>query len=336
VTTPTLRFDRITERWVSVAPARAFTASSVAGTLPTLSGPCPFCPGHESATERSVYALPSEAAWQVRVVENRYPVTTSVEGAARLHPSVREAAAAGLHEVVVESRDHDGDLGDYSLEQCTLAMRAYRDRVRALEALPWAHLVAVFRNRGRRAGSSQPHPHGQIVALAARSDEVELRYALARSHAEQTGHSLLDEVVEQELAAGERIIESTEHFVVLCPFASHRRFELWIVPRSPIASLGALDDAHLAPLASILGRSARRLARATNGADYNLVVRSAPPRAPSDAAARTWIEILPRTGGPAGYELATGIDIVTLRPEDAAARLRSVSGDGLEFLKFRG
>lgn len=324
---PTLRFDRLTERWVSVAPARAFTASSLAGSMPTLSGPCPFCPGREADTERSIYALPSEAEWRVRVVANRYPVTTIVADGESPREESREVAAQGLHEVVVESRDHDGDLGDYSLEQCALALRVYRDRVRALEALPWTRIVSVFRNRGRRAGSSQPHPHGQIVALATAAQEVERRYALARAHADRTGTSLLDELMAEEHDAGVRVVESTDDFVALCPFASHRRFEVWIVPTAPIASLGALADERIVPLASILGRTARRLARATGGADYNLVVRSAPPRAPADAAARTWIEILPRTGGPAGYELATGVDIVTLRPEDAADRLRAASAD---------
>ena len=329
MTSPTLRFDRVTESWVSVAPARAFTASSLAGTLPTLAGPCPFCPGHEADTERSVYALPSEAGWRVRVVANRFPVTSDVGDGAPPEPDAREAPAQGIHEVVVETRDHNGDLGDYSLAQCALALRAYRDRVRALEALPWARLVAVFRNRGRRAGSSQPHAHGQIVALAAPAADVERRYAIARAHAERTGRSLLDDLIAEELAQGLRVVETNDHFVALCPFASHRRFELWIVPRAPLASLGALDDALLEPLASLLGRSARRLAHATGGADYNLVVRSAPPRAPADLAARAWIELLPRTGGPAGYELSTGVDIVTLRPEQAAAHLRAASAEPL-------
>jgi UDPglucose--hexose-1-phosphate uridylyltransferase len=324
------RFDELTGAWVVIAAARRNLpldpAVRAAEPPPVSADPraCPFCPGHEAETEATVAEITgANDRWRVRVVRNRFPIVTPEAPDEEL-PGGRCAPGLGVHEVIVESPAHDADLPRFDPDLATDVVRMYRDRLRALEATPGIAAVSVFRNHGRRAGSSQSHPHAQVVATAVVPSAVERRYALAQRFATRTGRSPLSALLERELALEARIVEADEAFVVLCPYAPHRAYETWIVPREPLPSFGALDDARLAPLARALVRATARVHAVTRGAAYNLVVRTPPVGAAVVQGAYWHLEILPRTGGDAGFELTTGMDVVPVPPEVAAAELRAV------------
>ena len=325
------RYDALTGRWVAVVPGRkaAFRGAPHPAELPRLRGRCPFCPSHEADTEETVAALPAEGPWRVRVVHNLYPVVRpdarAIEVPSSGDPPVTSVPARGRHEVLIEAPEHDLDLPDMPVAHLADVVRMYRDRVRALWEVEGVKTVTAFRNRGRRAGSSQPHPHGQLTAITLRAPDVAVRHAQAQRFAQKKGGSLLEAVLAEELAAGERIVEENEHFVVLCPLAPHRGDQTWIVPRSPRGSLRDLPDALLAPAAEVLRRTLRRVRTVTGGVAYNLVFRMPPADAPTDDASFWYLDILPRRGGGAGFELGTGIQIVTVAPEATAEALRATA-----------
>ncbi|MEI8257043.1 MAG: hypothetical protein WCJ30_15325, partial [Deltaproteobacteria bacterium] len=267
------RFDEITGGWVVVAPARrglpldpalASAAASARADGVSTRG-CPFCPGHESETENTLAQWCDAAGdWLVRVVHNRYP---SVREDAALTSRGRggdERPATGQHEIVIESRAHDIDLADFDDPHAARVLAACRDRARALEALPGIAAVSLFRNRGRRSGSSQLHPHAQLVATSVLPAGFALRHARAAAFAHaRGGASLLDALVAREREADARIVERTARFDVFCPFASHRAYETWIVPSTPRASFAACDDEEISALAPLLTRTLRRVRVAT-------------------------------------------------------------------------
>lgn len=148
---PEPRFDPLGRRWVLLAPERARR-----GVPPTPSeepdpAPCDFCGGREDHTPAETYAIrPAGGAadtqgWRVRVVPNLYPATA-------------------VHEVVVHSPDHHARLEALSAEHRLDVLRAYRDRVAAAAGRTKAVVAAV--NRGRRAGASRSHDHGQLFGLS--------------------------------------------------------------------------------------------------------------------------------------------------------------------------
>jgi UDPglucose--hexose-1-phosphate uridylyltransferase len=57
--------------------------------------------------------------------------------------------------------------------------------------------------------------------------------------------------------------------------------------------------------------------------DYNLIIQSAPPGDEKQQYFVWHIRILPRLATPAGFELATGMEINTAMPEQTAEILRS-------------
>lgn len=305
------RLDPFTGRAVIVAPGRRGIGAARPGGLPEPEGRCPFCPGHEADTEATLARWPDEGEWQVRVVANKFPVASQQDG----------WTARGHHEVGVDARAHDVDLADLSVEHAAAMLRVYRDRVRALEARPGVRAVILFRNRGRRAGSSQPHPHSQIVALEHVPAEVALRWEAAKAHLEEHGEAVHTAALARELAEGTRVLWADEEAVAYCPYASSRPFEIRVAPRAPRGGFGAATEAELASVAEHLVGAYARLRAHTSVTDSNLIVRQ-PPAGERGPAAAWHLDILPRTGGDAGFELATGEMIVVVAPEHAAAVLR--------------
>lgn len=327
------RWDELTGSWVVVAPSRrgagASLTSEAGAGLPTISGRCPFCPGNESDTEAPIAVFPEgEAdAWRVRVVANKYPLARA--GAAAVSEGAfLSAAAAGAHEVIVESPEHDADFGDFTPEHARDVLRVYRDRVVAVGALEGVRAVSAFRNRGRRAGSSQPHPHGQIIGAPVVGPFETARDRAAHAFWAERGTTLLESVLERELTEGERLVDVRDDFVVLCPWAPHQNHQTWIVPRDARGSFARIDDALLAPLAETLQRTLRALRVVTGGMDYNLSFRLPTVEASSRPYAFWYLDVLPRRGGGAGFEITSGIDVVTVSPERAAADMRAIVAHG--------
>lgn len=347
--TPTFRRDRLTGQWRLVAPTRAGVPlpsnRAIDPGLPSTEGRCPFCPGHEEEAGRTVARLPSDGDWEVRVVHNKYPavvaresgeVVESVESTAPHEPNDSndepESAhdedddtrlAFGAHEVVVETRAHEGDLHELSVEHLALVLRVYRDRVAHHED-GGAACVLLFRNRGVRAGSTQAHPHAQVVACSVVPTEIARRATRARAHFEKTGARLIDTELRRAEAAGRVVLRDAVGSLV-CPHAPSGPYETWLLPHHHVP-FARLDDDALISIARLLRRSVALTLEGSGRRAWNLLVHL-PPLAHRDAPHAFWhLAILPRGGPGAGLELVSGTTVVAVAPEDAAAQLRALAG----------
>ena len=288
-----LREDVLSGDWVAIAPGRKnLGAARPAGLPPVDRARCPFCPGHEAETEATVLAIGDP--WRVRVVANKFPLTP-------------------VHEVVIESRDHDADLTRSDPADAAEVLRAIRDRTRAIASLSGLASISIFRNRGRRAGSSQPHPHAQIVGLPVVPPDVARRAAIAARDPDVLARS-----IERERNDATRVIEDRDGWITYCPYASRRAWETRIAPTFAVERLGDLDDAQLATLAGRLVRALARIAAVVGDPDYNLIVRDPP----LGARGAFTLDLLPRTGGDAGFEIQSGMGVCVVAPEEAARLYR--------------
>ncbi|MGE0792498.1 MAG: DUF4931 domain-containing protein [Sandaracinaceae bacterium] len=295
------RIDPFTGRSVLVAPSRRGIGGARPAGLPQPSGRCPFCPGHEADTEETLARWPDAGAWKVRVVHNKFPLVSAQDG-------------LGAHEVVIETPTHDADLADLAVDHLEGWLRVLRDRATALARREGIEAVTIYRNRGLRAGSSQPHPHTQILAARWVSATLADRWARLRE----------EPIYEAELArelAGPRLIAADDHLLACCPFASTRAYESRFMPRAPRGGFDCATDAELASLSRMLHRVLLALRDEVGVYDHNLIVRQPPVRATGPRLA-WYVELLPRTGGDAGFELATEDRVLVVDPEDAANVLR--------------
>ena len=171
---------------------------------------CPFCRGNEARTPPTVAAWPTEAEWEVRVVENLFPVLGADGRGGPLVLGLQQAIDGyGRHEVMIDHHHHGIALHEMSATHLALLLTAYRERMRALYASD-ARLryVLAFKNFGKAAGASIGHTHSQLIAMPVVPQNVQDEFAHARTYHARHGHcifcSLIDEALTYEATIYDR------------------------------------------------------------------------------------------------------------------------------------
>ena len=129
----------------------------------------------------------------------------------------RTRRAVGTAEVVCYHHDPTRSLADLDDDEVTAVVDTWRERTRALQALDGVAHVLIFENRGAAVGTSNPHPHCQIYAGALVYGTTAREAAVTAEHHEQTGRSLLMDVVGRELE-GRRVVSHGDHFFACVPW----------------------------------------------------------------------------------------------------------------------
>lgn len=327
---PEYRQDPLSRRWVIVGSDRAARPNEfIEEPVRRQPLPCPFCIGHESETPPAVALYPAGGAnWLVRVVPNKFPAVTTDEAVC---PSClplggdehsADIPGFGRHEVIIESPRHVASLAELTPDEAEQVFHAYRDRMLTLKAEGQYRYVQIFKNVGPAAGASLEHVHSQLVALPGVPEVVAQELASCRDYFAQHGRPLLADTIEQELAAGERIVATTEHFVAFCPRAGRFPYETWLLPRQSNPSFEITQTGELGELSRLMQDLIGRIERTAGCTAYNCVLHSQPFDTPADDHYHWHIEIIPRTTKIAGFEWGTGCYINPLPPEAAAAHLR--------------
>ncbi|MFO1484531.1 MAG: galactose-1-phosphate uridylyltransferase [Verrucomicrobiaceae bacterium] len=328
-----MRFNPITLDWVIMAPERAARPDDFHGkpaARPARQqhrGDCPFCPGNEHLTPPEISRVTApDGSWLIRAFPNKFPAfVASHEVQRQAQGQFRSMIAAGAHEVIVEHPRHDLDLGEMEPAHFASVLRMYRERYAALRANPVVESIVIFKNHGRGAGSSLEHSHSQITAAPVISSQVGVRLQEARRYHELNGGCLYCAVMNEELAAGERVLESGPSFAAFMPYASLSPFHTWVFPRKHEPSFDQISDADIDELAGTLSRLLRRLKAAAGDPDYNITIRSSPVGEVSSCCFHWYLAFVPRMTQLAGFELGSGSYINSMRPEVCAERLRSIA-----------
>ena len=290
----------------------------------------PFLEGHEDQTPPEVYALRPDGGaadspgWSVRVVPNLYPALAPADADERPEPlasgrgqpdlfTVRPAA--GAHELIVNAPQPVSSLADLERAQVETAMGVWRERVRAHAGSAYVHVIV---NEGREAGASIPHTHAQLYALPFVPTAVARERERFTAYSDRThGRNLMEDLLQEEVRRGERVVAVDAEAVALCPFAARSPFHVQLVPRRPAKSFE--DDGPTG--AALLHELLRRLAAVLGEVPpLNMWVRTAP----RGAERFCWrIDLVPRLAHPAGLEVGAGVNLNVLPPERAAERLRA-------------
>ncbi len=320
-----LRLNPLNGRWVTVVAERAERPTDFAPRqLPVEadpSTPCPFCPGNEESTPPALETYGRDGRWVVRIVPNRYPAFFGDDPLAvrNLGPVHVQAPASGIHEVLVFTPEHDSSWAGLDDRDAGLVMAAVRDRVEEHARAANVRYTQVIVNRGREAGASLSHPHGQLLGMPFVPGEI---LDEERAFARFEGGCILCATIEAEVADGSRVVHDDDRVVVVCPFWSGTPYELLVIPRNHEPHL---QDSAPGDLAAT-GRAVRDVLHATEtllgDVAYNLVFHAAPHRhaGPFHWHAHVW----PKLVSVAGFERGTGVLINIVPPEFAAQELRRV------------
>lgn len=327
------RTDVLTGQQVIVAPQRSGRPAAHLPDPPLNQAIDPFVEGQEHETPAERYAVrtaesrPDGPGWQLRIVPNRYPAVVpeeaEVETATSIHTDSLFPAwpARGEHDVVIECPDRRTRLVELTTDEIQQTLIAWRIRFKQLTNSAEIRSVAVFRNEGFSAGASLAHCHSQIVATSELMPLDVARHDRAALHRMATGRDLVQDMWNAERMQ-QRLICATDHFGVYCPFASHTSWQMRFTPvQTEAASFADSSVSMLQGLAVLLKSSLIALEQVLGGPfSFNLTL--AHPRIDQPAAFSWYLDLLPRTGRTAGWELLTNVDIVTVPPEVAAQRIR--------------
>ena len=328
---PELRQDPTTKEWVIIARERAKRPDQFRDLSPaadverTRSPACPFCPGNEQLTPGEVFALrdaggKGQFGWRVRVVPNKFAALAAMTEVSSNNAGAffHSVAGYGHHEVIIESPKHNQILPLMSEQQFLEVLYTYRQRYNVLSTDPRVKLILLFRNHGKRAGTSLEHPHSQLVATPVIPFHIRQKYDVAIRHYDDTGHCLYCDLVQEEHATGARVVLETAQLLVVHPFASQVPFETWILPKQHNPCFARISSEQMVELAAVLRRVLRGLHDALGNPDFNLIVHTAPIEDEAEPYFLWHVEIRPRMTTQAGFELGTGICINTAVPEETA------------------
>jgi UDPglucose--hexose-1-phosphate uridylyltransferase len=327
-----LRKDPVVDRWVIIATERSKRPHANRTTTASEGGEaCPFCAGCEAMTPPEVLAYrdsstnPNAPGWRVRVVPNKYPALDSVGDLFQPSDSAYVALNGfGAHEVIIESPKHCLSMADLGEEQVEDVLRAYRERLIALQNDRRWKSILIYKNEGSAAGATLEHVHSQLLALPIVPREIDHEWRALIAHYEATKRCLYCEMVDTERANGRRIILESAAFIAFCPFASRFPFEICLMPKEHSPEFDAVTNEDLRELAFMLRQSLQRLAGIVD-APLNYVIHSAPLSELKREHYHWHLEILPRITKIAGFELASGYYINTVAPEVAAQQLREIA-----------
>ena len=341
---PEYRQDPLTGRMVIVAEERAARPHQFDIADRPYRGICPFCVGNELYTPKETAAFrhansePNSTGWSVRVVPNRYPAVILGDIPPTLldHSFIRTGGkmdGIGLHEVIIDTPRHVLSVAKLTISEITDMLAMYQLRLQALRTdSRWAY-VQIFKNVGAAAGASIPHSHSQLVAMPFLPPLLFQMLCHAEEYNHQHQRCFWCEHLQNEVRSGERIVEETEHFIVLCPFVSRFAGEIEIYPKTHESGFDQVDTSLLGELAELFRRTIIRLEKIVfwmkGPLAYNIVLNTDPFRFEqigNDVDLSSFFHwhfsILPSLARAAGFEWGTGLHINPISPEQAARRLR--------------
>ena len=306
---------------------------------------CPFCKGNEHKTPPTIGSYPNEKDWEVRIVENLFPVLGDDRNDGSINFGLQQVIEGyGRHEVLIDHYKHGVGVFEMEEKHLQLLFGVYRDRMAALyKSDDRLKFVLVFKNFGAAAGASIAHTHSQIIATPVVPQNVinELEHSRQyyQKHNQCVFCALIDEAltfeatiydrqsgeVRRKINVGQYVIERGEKFVAIKPFASRFEWEVHILPLSHQSDFLNVSDDDLADFARVMKRTMQRLDKVIGGVQYNYFLHTQPhgkQYSDCDNSYHWHLEICPRTSIPTGFELGSGLFVSTISPENAAKQLR--------------
>ncbi len=282
-----------------------------------------FSDSEKSKQEEDVLIYANEnGEWTTRVFPNKFPAVELDGDSKDLSEGPYKAMTAkGAHEIVVT---RDGRRSFALLEQNELAevIDAYRERYLAIMNHRGISSVSIFHNHGKKAGASVVHPHSQIIALSVVTPAIMREIRACEKYAKAHKEHLFEVIAEYELECGSRIVYTNDKFIVYCPFASSRAFQMRIIPREAQPYFERITMDGEVFLADALSHALQALYFGLNDPDFNYYIHTAPCDGRTYEEYSFYIDVMPRTHVYGGFEYATDIEVVPMMPEKAAEFLR--------------
>ncbi|HEY3374231.1 MAG TPA: galactose-1-phosphate uridylyltransferase [Candidatus Aquicultor sp.] len=329
---PELRQDPVTKRWTVIATERAKRPDDFAkrpsGKAPVI---CPFEYGNEAMTPPEVLAfrptgiVADSPGWTVRVVPNKFPAFSFGHLSETVDGLYRSMVAQGAHEVIIHGPNHVLSLATYPESQTVEVIRAYKMRYQYYKKQEFIRYVQIIINHGEAAGASLEHSHSQLFALPVVPPKPHAELIGSADYHNSHSRCIYCDIIASEIDKKIRVVEQTDNFIALVPYAASLPFETWVTPVDHRATFETLSDDEQNEFAALLRRTLRRFFFGLDDPPYNAFLHTSPPGYLSLASYHWHMVIIPRLTLAAGFELGTDMCINITIPEQSAQFLKDVS-----------
>lgn len=325
-----IRRDMVKNNWVAIATDRAlkpndFPIAKKGVETSEVQGFCPFCEGNEKFTPPEIAAYrpgnqeADASGWSIRAIPNKFSAF-NLEGELEEKQKGIYCTYNGLgqHEVIIETPKHGLAFYQFDLDRIAMIIKMLKNRYNDLSSDPRIKYIQIYKNSGMFGGASLEHSHSQIVSLPL----VPVENAGIPDYYQEKGNCLICEMMKQEKEEGERLIYETEHFMLICPYASRFSYETWVIPKRHCEHFGEINETEIQELAKISQKYTQAMFEGLGNPSYNFIINTAPVNVPYKEGFHWYMEINPRLLVQAGVEVATGFFINPVAPELAASILR--------------
>ena len=332
-----IRLDRLHNNYVLIAPERLHRPSLGHHKSKNISTSlCPFCDGNEEFTPNEVFAIRENEAnassWKTRVIPNLYKaVQIELEDVSKREGMFESIPGVGAHEILIDSPSHENDVSHLDAESIENWLRTIVIRIDDLSRDRRLIYLSVFKNYGQNAGSTQEHPHTQLLALPIMPKNELIFLARNKQYYKRHGRGIVEDIVYNEKLVAKRILDEVGSFVAYCPYASAFPFEVIISTTKNISILNKCTRNEITDLSLLINKVFQMLNKQLGSFDYNLSFQMAPMNSNyeteefmSSMEKAYWfnIRIIPRIYRIGGFEISTGIAINSIAPEECAKLLR--------------
>lgn len=240
------RWNPLQESWVLVSPERSSRpwTGAVEKTpptqLPTFDPKCYLCPGIKRANGAT---NPNYSS--VFLFDNDFPAISPNDSKGNelntLNGIIRGESVNGICRVMCYSPRHDATFAKLKLDEIRAVIDEWGSEYKMLSKRDCIEHVLIFENKGLMMGCSNPHPHGQIWATSFIPDIARKSIESQQNYWKKHGRALLQDYVEWEIETKERVIYVNHDWLALVPYWAVWPYEVMLIPRAPITTIGEMS-----------------------------------------------------------------------------------------------
>lgn len=256
---------------------------------------CPFCESNKDVLgDITVY----DEEYGIRIVKNIYPIVDGEDG---------------MHEVVIESKDHSSKLQNMDNLHIAKVLELIQQRLKYMYEKENIQYAQVFKNEGEHSGASLYHTHWQIINLRSIPNKVEYISKQFEKYYEKNNSCYLCDDNE------ENILIDNENIKVIVPYAQRSNYTVRIMPKEHISKFSDIDKNTVLEIANIIKQMCIVYEKLELNS-YNILLYTSANEL--DEKSHCYLEMMPRVGRFAGFELSTNSYITTMSSEKCCEVLK--------------
>ncbi|MFA5228612.1 MAG: galactose-1-phosphate uridylyltransferase [Candidatus Paceibacterota bacterium] len=317
-----LRYDVLSNEWVMVSPKRGARPNNFQEI-----NDCPFCDIKDQKPPKYYFYKGKEnkeKKWTTIVIPNKFPVfeEDDLSGDYLENNFYTKKRSPGFHDLIV-TKEHNKFISDLPISRIEEFFSCIQKILIEYRKSGIVKQVAIFHNRGEKAGASQPHPHYQALSLPIVERENKNELNNFKNFYKKNGKCLQCQMNKIETENKERLILENDDFIAFCPFAPKTLFQVIIAPKRHMSSFDQINEKEKKSLSKIFKKVLLKYDNGFDNLDYNFFLHNSPLDKEYPYFHWYW-SFSPRINYFGGLELGFGLEISSMTPEDQAKKLRKM------------